>query len=191
MTKSRSKSDPLSQTSKTFAKEWMKENIYGYRKEIHSKYLEKGTVLEDIAIDKAIEWLDLPFVIKNEKSFEDEFFTGTPDLILENEVIDIKCSYDCFTFPLFEEELPTDDYYYQLQVYMHLTGKKKGRVVYVLLNTPEEIAPWEEEKDYDDLDKKYRVKSYEFDFDEKVIEDLKEKVLLTREYLKEITKWIQ
>lgn len=191
MTKSRSKSDPLSQTSKTFAKEWMKENIYGYRKEIKSKYLEKGTVLEDIAIDKAIEWLDLPFVIKNEKSFEDEFFTGTPDLILENEVIDIKCSYDCFTFPLFEEELPTDDYYYQLQVYMHLTGKKKGRVVYVLLNTPEEIAPWEEEKDYDDLDKKYRVKSYEFDFDEKVIEDLKEKVLLTREYLKEITKWIQ
>lgn len=191
MTKSRSKSDPLSQTSKTFAKEWMKENIYGYRKEIQSKYLEKGTVLEDIAIDKAIEWLDLPFVIKNEKSFEDEFFTGTPDLILENEVIDIKCSYDCFTFPLFEEELPTDDYYYQLQVYMHLTGKKKGRVVYVLLNTPEEIAPWEEEKDYDDLDKKYRVKSYEFDFDEKVIEDLKEKVLLTREYLKEITKWIQ
>lgn len=169
----------------------MKENIYGYRKEIKSKYLEKGTVLEDIAIDKAIEWLDLPFVIKNEKSFEDEFFTGTPDLILENEVIDIKCSYDCFTFPLFEEELPTDDYYYQLQVYMHLTGKKKGRVVYVLLNTPEEIAPWEEEKDYDDLDKKYRVKSYEFDFDEKVIEDLKEKVLLTREYLKEITKWIQ
>lgn len=169
----------------------MKENIYGYRKEIQSKYLEKGTVLEDIAIDKAIEWLDLPFVIKNEKSFEDEFFTGTPDLILENEVIDIKCSYDCFTFPLFEEELPTDDYYYQLQVYMHLTGKKKGRVVYVLLNTPEEIAPWEEKKDYDDLDKKYRVKSYEFDFDEKVIEDLKEKVLLTREYLKEITKWIQ
>ena len=31
-----------------------------------------------------------------------------------------------FSFPLFETELPEKDYFYQAQVYMHLTGKKKA-----------------------------------------------------------------
>lgn len=185
-TNPRSKTENLSETTKTFAKEWLIEKIYGYRKEIKSKYLDKGNQLEDIGIDKAIEWLDLKFVLKNEKHFEDEFFTGTPDLILEDEVIDIKISYDCFTFPLLENEIPMKDYFYQVQVYMHLTGKRKARVVYLLLNTPEDIASWEEPKDYENQPKENRIKSFEFEYQPEVIELLKNRVIETRNFLKSL-----
>ncbi len=172
----------LSDTAKNYVFDYLKEHIYGVRKEIKSKYLTKGLTLEDEAIDTAINWLDLPFVLKNEKYFEDEYFCGTPDLILEDEVLDIKNSWDCFTFPLFEEEIPTKDYIYQLQVYMHLTGKTKARLVYVLLNTPEELT-WEQQNDYSNLDKKYRIKTFSIDYDKSIIEDLQQRVLNIRNYI--------
>lgn len=185
MTNARSKSELLSETTKTYVKEWLIEKIYGIRKEIKSKYLTKGLKLEDTAIDKAIEWLDLPFTIKNEKFFEDDFFCGTPDLIVDNVVYDIKCSWDAFTFPLFENEIPNKDYFYQLQVYMHLTGCKKAVLTYVLLNTPEELT-FEDKHNYDNMDKKYRIKTFEIDYSEEVIADLQQRVTNIREYLKTI-----
>lgn len=172
----------LSDTAKNYVFDYLKEHIYGVRKEIKNKYLSKGLTLEGEAIDTAIDWLNLPFVLKNEKYFEDDYFCGTPDLILEDEVLDIKCSWDCFTFPLFEKEVPTKDYFYQLQVYMHLTGKTKSRLVYVLLNTPEELT-WEQQNDYSNLDKKYRIKTFSIDYDKSVIEDLQQRVLNIRNYI--------
>jgi hypothetical protein len=185
MTNARSKSELLSETTKTYVKEWLIEKIYGIRKEIKSKYLTKGLKLEDTAIDKAIEWLDLPFTLKNEKFFEDDFFCGTPDLIVDNVVYDIKCSWDAFTFPLFENEIPNKDYFYQLQVYMHLTGCRKAVLTYVLLNTPEELT-YEDKHNYDNMDKKYRIKTFEIDYSEEVIADLQQRVTNIREYLKTI-----
>ena len=88
MTAPRNKSEALSETTKSYIKEWLIEQIYGFRKEIKSKYIDKGNKLEDTAIDKAIEWLDLDFVMKNEDSFEDEFFTGTPDIITNDEILE-------------------------------------------------------------------------------------------------------
>jgi hypothetical protein len=184
MTNARSKSELISETTKTYIKEWLTEHIYGVRKEIKSKYLSKGLKMEDTAIDKAIEWLDLPFALKNEKFFEDDFFKGTPDLIVDGTVYDIKCSWDAFTFPLFEKEIPNKDYYYQLQVYMHLTGCKKAVLTYVLLNTPEDLT-WEEKHNYDSMDKKYRIKTFEIEYSEEVIADLKERVTNIRTFITE------
>lgn len=185
MTNPRAKNELISETTKSYVKEYLISEIYGIKKQINNKYLSKGIWLEDEAIDKAIEWLDIPFALKNEKYFEDYFFCGTPDLILENEVLDIKCSWDAFTFPLFENEIPTKDYFYQLQVYMHLTGKRKARLVYVLLNTPEELL-YEEKHSYDNMDKKFRIKTYEIEYSEDVIADLKERVTNIRTYIKTI-----
>lgn len=181
-TEPRSKNEILSETTKTYVKEWLTEKIYGIRKDIKSKYLDKGNALEDTAIDKAIEWLDLPFAIKNEKFFEDEFFCGTPDLIVDGVVYDIKCSWDAFSFPFFENEIPTKDYFYQLQVYMHLTGCKKAVLTYVLLNTPNFMI-YETKHDYDAMDKKYRIKTFEIDYNLEVIEKLQKKVENVREFL--------
>lgn len=184
MTNPRNKADLLSQTTKSFVEEWIKQQIYGYRKEITSKEMNKGIIFEDTAIDKAIEWLDLPFAIKNTERFTDEFFTGEPDLILPDEVIDIKNSWDCFTFPLFEKEIPTDDYFYQVQVYMYLTGKRKARVVYILLETPETYN--EPAKSYDHVDKKYKIKEFAFDYKPEVIDKLKERIINIRKYINEL-----
>lgn len=172
----------LSDTTKSFVYDWLKESIYGVKKEIKSKYLSKGITCENTAIDKAIEWLDLQFILKNESFFEDDYFTGTPDLISEDRIYDIKCSWDCFTFPLFETEIPTKDYFYQLQVYMHLTGKKNATLVYVLLNTPEEMH-WETQHNYNALDKKYRIKTFDIVYDSSVIEDLQNRILKIREFI--------
>ena len=184
MTAARSKTETLSETTKTYLKDWAVSEIYGYQKEIKSKYITKGLTKEDEAIDKAIEWLDLDFVLKNEKYFEDDYFCGTPDIITDDEVIDIKNSWDCWTFPLFDNEIKNKDYFTQLQVYMHLTGKKRARLVYVLLNTPEEMH-WEQQLKYDDKPKKLRIKAFSVDYDPLVIESLKEIVIESRKYINE------
>ena len=184
---SRSKNDLLSKTTKSYIEEWLAGEIYGVRKQIKSKYLDKGNAVEDAAIDYASEELGWLFAIKNEEYFEDEYFCGTPDVMLEDKIIDIKSSWDCFTFPLFDEEIPNKDYFYQLQVYMHLTGKRKAQLCYVLMNTPEDLA-YGETEDYTDIDSKYRIKTFDIDYDEEVIEMLQEKVLISRKYIKDITK---
>jgi hypothetical protein len=183
MVNPRSKSETLSETTKSYVQEWAKEHIYGVKNEIKSKYLDKGLMLEDTAIDKAIEWLDLPFTIKNEKFFENEYFTGTPDLIVEGVVYDIKCSWSCFSFPLFENEIPTKDYFYQLQTYMHLTGCKKAVLTYVLLNTPEELT-YETQHNYDNVSRGFKIKTFEIDYDTEVIEELKNRIINVRDYIK-------
>lgn len=182
MVNPRSKSETLSETTKSYVQEWAKEHIYGVKNEIRSKYLDKGLMLEDTAIDKAIEWLDLPFTMKNEKLFEDDFFSGTPDLIVNDTVYDIKCSWSCFSFPLFEKEIPTKDYEYQLQVYMHLTGCKKAVLTYVLLNTPEELT-YEQQHNYDNVSKELKIKTFEIEYDPEVIEELKNRIINVRNYL--------
>ena len=186
MTKPRSKSEVLSKTTITYLQEWAKQEVYGVRKSISSKYLDKGNAVEDEAINYAAQELGWLFASKNDEYFEDDFFCGTPDVILEDTIIDIKSSWDCFTFPLFEDDIPNKDYYYQLQVYMHLTGKRKAELVYCLMNTPNELA-YEDVFDYSNLSSKYRIKSFAIDYDEDVIEQLKKAVLNSRDYIKEIT----
>ena len=185
MTKPRSKSEVLSKTTKSYLQEWTKEQIYGVRKNIQSKYLTKGNEVEDAAIDYASENLGWLFAIKNEEYFEDEYFCGTPDVILEDTIVDIKSSWDCFSFPLFFNVIPNKDYYYQLQTYMHLTGKRKAQLCYVLMNTPEDLE-YGYTNDYSEIDSKYRIKTFDIDYDEEVIADMQEKVNQARDYIKQI-----
>ena len=175
------KSETLSETTKTHLQNWVKEAIYGHRIQINSKYIDKGLEFEDMAIDKAIEWLDLPFAIKNSKRFEDDYFTGEPDLLLSDTVIDIKNSWSFETFPLFDDEIPTKGYYYQLQVYMELTGLRKAKLVYVLLDTPETYNSMP--ISYENVDKKYRIKCYDFEYNPEIIEQLKQRVIESRNYI--------
>ena len=179
----RSKDEKLSKTTKSHLQEWLKSEIYGIRKQIKSKYLDKGNAVEDSAIDYAAAELGWLFAIKNEEFFEDEYFCGTPDVILEDTIVDIKSSWDCFTFPLFDDEMPNKDYYYQLQVYMHLTGKRKATLCYVLMNTPEHLS-YEEPQDYSEVASKYRIKTFDIVYDIEVIDKLIERVKISREYIK-------
>lgn len=173
----------------TIAQTWVKEQIYGVKKTFTSKYTDKGNLVEDSAIEYAIANAGLPLLCeKNEQFFEDDYFTGTPDIILDDEIIDIKSSWDCFTFPLFEKELPEKKYADQAQVYMHLTGKKKARIIYVLMNTPDEVAEWEDHHDYSNVLPEYRKKQYWIYYDPHRIEMLQKQVELIRNYIKTLER---
>lgn len=176
LTNPRSKSETLSETTKTYLKEWATEQVFGYRKDISNKYLERGIQQEDEAIDFAIQVLDLPFAMKNEQLFEDDFFLGTPDLIVNDTVYDIKCSWNCHTFPFFETEIPTAGYYSQLQVYMHLTGLKKAVLTYVLLDNETIGHSYQ-------VDDKLRLKTFKIDYNEELIQTLTERVKEARNFL--------
>lgn len=139
MTMPRNKSDLISKTTQSFLEVWIKEQVYNRTKEFSSKYTEKGKECENIAIEFASKKLDIGMIFKNDKQFSNDYLTGEPDIILHDEVIDIKTSWDCFTFPLLDTECPNSNYYWQLQGYMALTGKQKARLVYVLIDTPRHL----------------------------------------------------
>lgn len=181
MTNPQSKSETLSKTCKSYLHEWIKEQIYGVKKEVKSKYLTKGLDVESIAIDYYAEVKELGFVVPNYDYFSDSFCQGTPDLIHDGIVYDFKSSWDCFTFPLFDSE-PDKAYFGQLQIYMHLTGLKKAKLVYTLQNTPDELE-WDEPKDYSEIPSKYRIKEFLFDYDSEYIQAVQDRVLLCREYI--------
>jgi len=189
MTNPRKKGEVLSETTKSYLQEWTKEQIYGVRQVITSKYLTKGIEVEQDSINYAEKVLGWDLAVKNEESYEDDFFTGTPDVIFpRDKVVDIKSSWDCFTFPLFSDDIPNKDYYYQLQVYMHLTGLKKAELVYVLMETPEDLT--HVYYDYSQVDPKHRVRVFEVQYDEAVIQDLQQRVENARGYINNLMQTI-
>ncbi|MGL6120668.1 MAG: hypothetical protein ACRC0V_09205, partial [Fusobacteriaceae bacterium] len=172
MSEPRSKSAEYSETLKTYCEGWLKEQIYEKRKEIISKYLTKGNLCENQSIER-INDVFVSFYSKNEKHFENDFCTGTPDIVGNDLIIDVKNSYDFTTFPLFDTEINNKDYSYQLQGYMYLTGCKNAKLIYTLENLPTELIERElnilgfeytEENEklfqYDNVEEKFRIKTF-------------------------------
>lgn len=139
----------LSETCKQYLKEWILSVKYGRTKEFSSKYTEKGIETEQEGL-KLIQDVQFGgkeiFINKNETNFEDEYFTGTPDNILLDWVIDNKSSWDIFTFPFDSEEIPTEGYEYQGRIYLRLTNRENFLLCYTLNDTPLEIVMREFEK---------------------------------------------
>lgn len=126
----------LGKTGETYLKLWIKEQLYNRRKEFANKYTQKGNEVEDNSLDFVADKLGFGMIIKNDKSFENEYMTGTPDAILNDLVIDVKNSWDFSTFPLLDKTCPNSDYYWQAQCYMALTGIKRYKLIYTLVDTP-------------------------------------------------------
>jgi hypothetical protein len=140
MTNPRSKTEILSATAKTAVQKAVLFDKYGIIDEISSKPTDKGIQLEPEAIESAglvLGWFD---VEPTKKRMINDFFTGEPDVLTPTLLADIKCSYSGLTFPWFNDEIPTAGYFYQLQVYMNLCGHKTAELVYVLLDTPEQMV---------------------------------------------------
>ena len=123
MTNSRSKTETLSKTCKTYLQELAVEEMYGKRKEFSSRYTDKGNQVEDDGIKLCESVLDLGFMYKNEEHFENDYLTGTPDVNTDI-ILDVKSSWDATTFPFFAEDIPNRDYFFQLQGYIALTQKR-------------------------------------------------------------------
>lgn len=160
----------LPQGVQTYLKKWMKEQAFGRQVDFGNKYTRKGHAMEE----PALESLGLK---KNITSYYDDFFTGTPDAIHDETVIDIKNSWDHNTFPMYENDLPNRDYWWQMQGYMHLTKLNKAEVKYFLQSWPDEGI------NYEHVKMQYRIKTYHVQYDPEAIERIKERVLLCQEYV--------
>lgn len=188
----------LSETAKTFCELWLKERIFQRRKEINSKYFDKGNQCEQAGIDRYNNFFNT-FYTKNEEFFENEYACGTPDIIAMCEIIDIKNSYDFTTFPLFDEKIENKAYEYQLQMYMELTGLKSAKLCYVLENLPDELIERElnracleftkENADnycYDNIEDKYRIKVFETEYNPEIIGKVKSQVEKCQNYINQL-----
>ena len=193
----------LGKTGESFLQEWLKEQIYQRRKEFSNKYTEKGLIMEDNSLDYVAEHLDYGMLLKNEEYFENDFLTGTPDVILDDHLIDVKNSWDCFTFPSFYNAVPNKDYYWQAQGYMALTGKSKYKLIYVLMDTPDHLIEkefkWNNPNEleetvfynkfkYGKIDAKYRIKVFEIERNDDDIAKIEERVNECRNYINQLNK---
>ena len=140
MTNPRSKTEILSETARKAVQKAVLFDKYGITDDISSKPMDKGIQLEPQAIEVAgavLGWFD---VTPHKKRMINDYFTGECDVLTPTLLADIKCSYSGVTFPWFAKEIPTAGYYYQLQVYMNLSGHKTAELVYCLLDTPEQMV---------------------------------------------------
>ncbi len=166
----------------THLKKWYAEQKSGVREDIRSKYFDKGNMCEADAIDITAERLGLGILEKNLVHFNDEYFQGTPDVYTDELVIDTKCSWDYTTFLDAVTSPINKDYEAQLQVYMHLLGLKKAKLVYVMLDTPAE-ANYGEDIFYSHLPIEQRFFAFDLEYDKEMIEAMQEKVINARTFL--------
>ena len=185
MSKSK-KPGELSQTCITYLKEW----YAGDKEELSSKYLTKGILLEDEAIQFASKVLYGGIkAYKNEDIFANEWLVGTPDVILENSIIDTKCSWSRKTLLDSALELDTN-YQWQLIGYLFLCNKEYATLFYYLGDTPA-AANYGTKVSYSHLEDFERWVSYEFKRDLDKEQEIIDKVEQCREWLKEYDKEIQ
>lgn len=207
--KEKKENPELLQGTKTILKDWAKGKQYGKRKlKIESKETNKGNLAENGAVAMLERHLDLGFAKKNTVRKSDEWMHGECDIELADMIIDVKNSWNCFTFPLYDGPDDVDSaYWWQGQGYMHLWGKKKYLLCYCLMDMPEELI-WDLAKkqsyqlhnkgrsieeiatelmlhyQYEHLPDEERVKIFEFDYCPSAIERVIERVKLAREYIK-------
>lgn len=198
----------LSETCKTYCEDWVRSKVYGRKKEFTAKQTDKGNKTEADAVELLEQFYGWGFAAKNAVRKENNFMSGECDIVLPELIVDIKSSFSCYTFPLFETEIPESDYEWQIRGYMALWGKQKGQVSFVLMDMPDDMIQRElrwklpegyTKEDYDkeyakfiysNIDVKYRVKSFEFTHDDSKIEQIEKRVDECRAYISEIIKYI-
>lgn len=127
----------LSKGVKTYLEQLHKEEVFGKREEIRSKYLDKGIQVEEQSITLYSELTDTLF-IKNKERRANEFITGEPDNT-QKKIRDIKSSWSLSTFPMHDSSISNVDYWWQLQGYMELFDFETSELIYCLVDTPEEL----------------------------------------------------
>jgi hypothetical protein len=154
MTEPRSKSETLSETTKTHLVDVYVSKKYNRFTELNSKFLDKGNEVEEDSIT-TVSRITKDFFTKNVTSLKNEFIQGTPDLfkgesIKNADVIrDCKSSWDIYTFNRAIAKALDPKYKWQGTGYMALTGATVCFIDYCLNNTPFHL-----------VDRELRMESY-------------------------------
>lgn len=197
MTEPRNKTEKLSETAKSLCFELFIEHKYGRRKQVTSKYIEKGIAVEEAGITSynihLVQTTGQRVVLqKNTERRSNDYITGEPDIITP-QLADVKSSWDIFTFMDAKYGKLNKDYFWQLQGYMMLFGHEEADLVYTLQNTPDEIIEretryricQENEFKFDDMPFEDRIFLINVKRDDEALQAIKEKVIFAREFINE------
>ena len=210
------KSEEISETTKSYLREYFIKKKYNKIKNFESKFISKGLMVEEDALTQYSIHKKGIFN-KNEIQLENDYITGTPDTFIGDDIynaktiIDIKSSWSIFTFFDSKEDKINKLYYWQLQGYMWLTGAQNAKLVYCLLNTPEQLIvdekrrlSWkmglidedinneyllaakiiENNNNFNDIGISEKIHEIEIVRNEDDIQRLKNRIILVNEYLK-------
>lgn len=200
----------LSIGAKTYIKELWLYNNYGIKQNISSKYIEKGNEVEGLSIQLVETIMELGKLSKNDVHYKNDYICGTPDVVTNDLVIDVKSTWSAATFPFFDDKIKNNMYLWQLKAYMWLTGLRKSYLCYCLVPTPETLiedemrrVSWkrgelgevsdqveDEVREFHSLEKipiLKRIKSFQVNLHDSDIEQIKNKIKLVREYYKELS----
>ncbi len=207
---------------KTCAAELLKiysQEVYGRKKDITVKQMDKGLQVEDDSIE-IFSKVTGDFYFKNDERLENEWFTGHPDIfkgdniLNAEELYDIKSSWELDTFLPKLLEAPDRGYAAQLNCYYSLTGAKSGGIAYCLVSAPHNIVESEKKSllwkmnvatdlspeyikasaelehllTFDDIDYRERVIVVPVERDEELIQKMKDKVPVFRQWLADFHK---
>src|SRR6185295_6684987 len=183
------KGGELSQTCKTYLHEWYAED----NEPIHSKYLDKGIWVENDLIDFAVEQLGYGIGSKNMFSAENDYITGTCDVLFDDCVIDTKACWDRKSLHDIATSKIDSDYEWQVLGYLEIYNRKKGIVFHGLLNTPAEINYGLEMvfEGEGDQDKERRWVGFNVPYNPEKIQQIYAKVDECRKYLDEYDNLIK
>ncbi len=112
---------------------------FGRKKDVTSRAMTKGIQVEEDSITLYSRVKKMPF-FKNEDRFSNDIITGTPDCV-KGQVLDLKSSWDIFTFFNTTRADLNKKYEWQLTGYLELmppeVRKLPAILAYCLVDTPE------------------------------------------------------
>jgi hypothetical protein len=184
MTTARSKSELLSETTKTYIRGVAKQDFYGYNVELNNKYINKGIMQENDSI-ALLNTVNFTNYSKNTERLTNEWLTGEADIVLDDRIIDIKTSWSLETFPATLEEAINKDYEWQLRAYLMLYNKNYASLVYCMVSTdPSLLNEWENLSlhQVDHIDASKRITSILFERDLELEEEIKTRLHYCTEY---------
>jgi hypothetical protein len=192
----------LPKGAKTYVEGLVDQHVYNYYDSIDNKYVKKGLAVEDseeedinksaIKIASALFFTDYS---KSSSYLSKGYFHGHPDIEDEDEqmIIDIKSSWNKKTFPKRPEDGHDSTYEWQGKLYCHMKGWKKFRLCYVLMSTPEELVPDNENDSLhycDDLPLNLRVTYLDYELTDKDIEKIERREKAAVKYAEEYYKFL-
>lgn len=211
----------LSEGTKTFCTTLYADIKYGKwnpSKDIGNKYTAKGKAAEAEAI-MLVSQLEGELYYKNELQVQNEFLKGTPDIIVGDpysatKIVDVKAPWDSETFFANLNDELIQQYKFQMQGYMAITGAPIAEVHFCLVDIPDFMwqkersnlfnrmeATTDEDVDYkiaeaqlfrnlhfDDMPPEERRIKFTVDRDDELIQKIYDQVKKVREYLPIVEK---
>lgn len=191
MTEPKAKDEILSVGAKTHVEELAKEFVYQYTKEVSSKEMEKGIIVEQACIELLNEVLFSNFK-KNTERRENDWITGECDINAITRIHDIKAPWSLATFPATVFAGRDKDYEWQGRGYMMLWDCDEFEIDYCLVTTPDELIRYEPEDLHyvDHIDPLLRVTRVPYKRDRALEDQIKRKVDAARAYFDQIVQTI-